>query len=209
MSFDAQFALSTIVPLAQTAYDPAFLPKGNVVSNLPPWEIVAKIEPENFGYILRGAIVRDGVLLTIVAIAFAGTRDEEQWLRDLDARPVPALYGGQGNVHRGFQNQYSIIHTSLWAGLHGLYYDELWIIGHSLGGALAILAAGELRARKPKVWTLEGPRTAFFDWAPFFDQAITECWCICNWRDVIWHLPGSLVASVTSARIYRSTAVSR
>ena len=138
------------------------------------------------------------------------TRDEEQWLRDLDARPVPALYGGQGNVHRGFQNQYSIIHTSLWAGLHGLYYDELWIIGHSLGGALAILAAGELRARKPKVWTLEGPRTAFFDWAPFFDQAITECWCICNWRDVIWHLPSSLaLLSATSARIYRSTAVSR
>lgn len=183
MSFDAVLTLDTILPLAETAYDAAILPAG--------WRIVAKIEPGDFGFILMGDVAGIG---KVCAIAFAGTRTGIEWLRDFDFRPVPNLYG-EGHVGRGFQNQYSIVRTSLYAGLQGLVFDELWIIGHSLGSALACQAAGELVKvyKQPlAVWPFESPRTGWFDWAHWFDVLVPRCWRIVNKWDIVPHQPNAI-----------------
>ncbi len=176
MSFDATLTLNVVLPLAVAAYDSRKLPQG--------WIIRAEIQPGNFGYIVEGAVVRSSVLRRVVAIC---------WLEDFDTFVVDAQFGGPGHVHQGFQRQYSTIRQSILNGLAGVTWDELWIIGHSLGGALALLCAGELSHHEPMVWTFEGPRTGWFDWAHWFDQVITVCWRIVNHWDIVPHVPNELV----------------
>lgn len=185
MSFDATLTLNVVLPLAAAAYD--------VNKLLPGWTVAARIDPDAFGFIVQGAVVRNGVLRSVVAILFPGTRNLGQWLEDFDTFVVDAVFGGPGHVHQGFQRQYGMIRETIMVALKDLTWDELWIIGHSLGGALALLCAGELSAKEPMVWTFEGPRTGWFDWAHWFDQVITICWRIVNHWDVVPHVPNELV----------------
>lgn len=170
MSFDATFALDTILPLAEAAYNLEMLP--------PDWKLVAAIQPDSFGFLAQ----RDDT----VVVSFRGTEHEKEWLRDFDARPVPNDYG-PGCVHRGFQNQYAMVRSSLFAALHSRAYNTLWISGHSLGGPLALQFASELT--RPSVWTFEAPRAGWFDWAHWYDQIIPVTWRIENKWDVVPHIP--------------------
>jgi hypothetical protein len=192
MSFDPSLCLSTTLPLAKAAYDKSLLPTG--------WEIVAAIEPDDFGFVFRKIDPATGDI--IVAIGIPGTRNLEQWLWDFDNLPVGGLYGVLGHVHKGFQDAYSRIRTSLFAGLAGLDYDELWVIGHSLGGALAQLLARELAMRfklamtdgpkilcDPVLWTFESPRPWCVDAVACFNQTVSTAWLIENHADIVPRLP--------------------
>uniref|UniRef100_A0A915MCS5 Fungal lipase-like domain-containing protein n=1 Tax=Meloidogyne javanica TaxID=6303 RepID=A0A915MCS5_MELJA len=78
-----------------------------------------------------------------------------------------------------------------------IYTDyELWITGHSLGGALASLAAAEIAscrlisAQNIKLLTLGQPRTGNWVWAAAMDQILPYYnYRVVNHRDVIVHLP--------------------
>nr|CAD2206605.1 unnamed protein product [Meloidogyne enterolobii] len=78
-----------------------------------------------------------------------------------------------------------------------IYADyELWVTGHSLGGALASLAAAEIassgliNAQNIKLLTLGQPRTGNWDWAAAMDQILPYYnYRVVNHRDVIVHLP--------------------
>jgi pimeloyl-ACP methyl ester carboxylesterase len=96
-----------------------------------------------------------------VVVAFRGTvpDDLEDWLRDIDALPerVPGL-PAMGWCHAGF--------LAGGIGLLALFRDHLAgkrvvLVGHSLGGALAIIVAGLLTAADTPpalVVTFEAPR---------------------------------------------------
>lgn len=222
MSFDPNYCLSTILPLAKAAY---------TVTVPPGWEIVARIETNekpavDFGAIMRqpsGLTVPGGLSIsgTRIAACIRGTERLEEWFGDFDARPVESLYGGAGRIAHGFQDWYSRIRTSLFNGL-GMAgaYDELDIIGHSLGGALAqefarelamyfkqqklgFVAGGPKILAEPTLWTFESPRPYQADAIQQFNQLVTEFWRIESWTDIVPHVPptnlgyvsgGSLVA---------------
>jgi triacylglycerol lipase len=156
------------------------------------------LEPSDFGYLLKNETAFGG-LQTVLCTAFRGTEHEQEWLRDFDAVPAPALYGSPGHVHKGIQDQYSLIHTSLWTILNSFsQFDELMVAGHSLGGGLAQLCAREMAAHKPRVWTFESPRVFWMDAANDFDQVVTEYWRIENEaNDIVVHLP-------TTGMLYRA-----
>lgn len=77
-----------------------------------------------------------------VVLAFRGTDDIMDWIANLNFAQVDAL---GGRVHRGFYETLQTVWKQAAEGLDQLYDKQrnprLWITGHSLGGALAVLAS--------------------------------------------------------------------
>jgi triacylglycerol lipase len=94
-----------------------------------------------------------------VVLAFCGTNDVRDWLTNVQ---FPMIAESGGKVHAGFSQAldaiWGIFFTKLTA--HAEAGRKIWITGHSLGGALATLAARRLpAAMKPVgVYTFGQPR---------------------------------------------------
>lgn len=81
------------------------------------------------------------------------------WAGNLDFRPVPWPHGG-GQVHKGFLEGHDVMerHPELRASLQEVAQGSLWLAGHSLGGALATLAAASpLGSRAAGLFTFGAP----------------------------------------------------
>ena len=76
----------------------------------------------------------------IVLIAFRGTENVADWIADFNALRVTRPYG---KVHRGFYHAFNDVRSSLEAVLAPVRNRRLIVTGHSLGGALATVAAAE------------------------------------------------------------------
>lgn len=88
-------------------------------------------------------------------LSFRGTEQKIQdFLHDADTWPVPA-FGGSVRVHRGFKRALNSVWTPIAAALDGIDCPVFYT-GHSLGAALATLAA----ARRPPraVYAYGSPR---------------------------------------------------
>lgn len=102
------------------------------------------------------AIVRetaDGLV-----VAFPGTDNVASWLADLDA--IPVFVSGAGFMHQGFWNAWQTISEPVLAAIGD---KPVTLVGHSLGGALAVCAAVSLvLAGKPPVavFGFEPPRVS-------------------------------------------------
>jgi endonuclease G len=79
-------------------------------------------------------------------LAFRGTQMTNlgDWLTDLNVLPITRDYGV---VHRGFLTAFQVVQTVLEDHLRRLDGIPLVVTGHSLGGALATIAAAEWRGR--------------------------------------------------------------
>ncbi|HEU4655275.1 MAG TPA: lipase family protein [Steroidobacteraceae bacterium] len=88
-------------------------------------------------------------------LVFRGTEQEiEDLLHDADTWPVPA-FGNSAAVHRGFKRALNSVWTPIEAALKSIDCP-LFYTGHSLGAALATLAA--VRRTPSAVYTFGSPR---------------------------------------------------
>lgn len=215
VAFSASQARDVALPLAQAAYTvmsgavPA-LPPGFVqtalieadhaqLAALPdqhPANAMAK-DTNIFGLMGHDAATRTAYL------SFRGSSDVADWIADFDFLPAPYLpVVGFGQVHAGFQDIYGCIRASIAANLDAATRgcENILVTGHSLGAALAVLAAPDIartrlagppRTIEPRLTTFGGPRVGLPDFAAAFNTAIECCYRVVNFLDIVPLLPPS------------------
>lgn len=93
-----------------------------------------------------------------IVLCFRGTEPSEisDILADLNAWPDRAQAGGR--VHNGFQNELEKLWKDIVDILEINKDKELYITGHSLGGAMATVAASRLKDEVEALYTYGSPR---------------------------------------------------
>ena len=211
VGFDPTFARAVVLPLATAAYQvmdgsrptlpPGFAQTALIradgvvlaaMTNPHPAVTAMTKDTDIFGLLGRSAARR------MAFVSFRGTSDAADWLADLDA--VPANYrplSGFGQVHAGFQDVYQLVRESIAASLAAASTkcNQILVTGHSLGAALAVLAAPDIfknmppNTIEPQLITFAGPRVGLSDFAAAFNAAVESCFRIVNFLDIVPHVP--------------------
>jgi triacylglycerol lipase len=211
VAFDPAFARDVVLPLAEAAYTvmgggPATLPPGYSQTNViradpavlttmisPPPAVAAMTKNTDiFGLMGRNPTSRTAF------VSFRGTSDVGEWVADIDAVPddyLPIVAFGQ--VHAGFQDVYELVRTNIATNLATATAgcDQILITGHSLGAALAVLAAPDVFRNmppnkiEPRLITFAGPRVGLSDFVGKFNADIESCFRVVNFLDIVPYLP--------------------
>ncbi|MCP1446149.1 pimeloyl-ACP methyl ester carboxylesterase [Pseudomonas sp. GGS8] len=112
---------------------------------------------------------------TQVVVAWRGTQEPKDWLTDVMYRPMPADGSGcdlkspgthlidVGSVHYGFLQAFEVAKKLFPTDFNDIQTAlddrKLFICGHSLGGALALIHSAELKDSNPLLYTYGMPRT--------------------------------------------------
>ncbi|NIF18805.1 lipase family protein [Pantoea sp. Cy-639] len=144
----------------------------------------------------------------VIVIAVRGTSEGPDFLRDADAYQVP-FQEGAGKVHRGFYEAAQRVYGFALQYLQKFYIGQKLIMcGHSLGGAIALLASEMLRRQKIYkldivLYTYGSPRAAD---ATFVKEAadLTH-YRMVNHNDPIPSVPGTWLNS--KSKVYGFGAV--
>lgn len=128
---------------------------------------------------IEGQVITDSFTKTLVfiakttkqiVIAFQGTKNRQEFVTDLEAWMVSRnlIYGPVYMVHGGFNNALNSVWMEILTTVKKLRDNgqEIWITGHSLGGALAKLCALRFYENSipvTGVYTFGQPRC--FNWA--------------------------------------------
>jgi len=160
-----------------------------------------KIGFDNVTSVVAGSMVLyvlTKVRLTV--LVFRGTDDLDDWLVNLK---VKSRKVDGGYIHTGFYDAYQTLRSKLRAALKDADPEHLWITGHSLGGALAVVCAHDLGQAKidvDGVVTFGQPMVAKKDLARFLSQRLSKHYArFVNNADIVPRIPppyshfGSLV----------------
>jgi triacylglycerol lipase len=124
-------------------------------------------------------------------VAFRGTQPNERadvW-SDIDF--LPTRWEKGGNVHEGFAAALDAVWDAIAARLRALGGRTVWFTGHSLGAAVATLAADRFGAPHG-VYTLGSPRVGDPDFAAEFNaRHAGRSFRYVNNHDVVTHVPPS------------------
>lgn len=130
----------------------------------------------------------------LALLVFRGTSNLGQWVRD--ARILPASHPW-GSVHVGFRNGLGEVETHLREfSAAATSVGHVWIAGHSLGGALALLAAASLKDQgiTSHVCTYGQPRVGLGEFARRFDHELPgRLIRFVNQNDIVPRLPPGLI----------------
>ena len=145
--YDAQNAL-TLGEFAQLAYTPTF---SDISAALVKLGFSADRFIQLAGRTVIPPIDTQGFVVgnqDTIVVAFRGTQTNEplDWITDAKFLPVGGP-GGFGLVHQGFHLALNVVFPQLLAAIERLRDNgqSIWFTGHSLGGALALLAAWRVK----------------------------------------------------------------
>ncbi len=136
--------------------------------------------PTTQGALIETTEVGEGAFAVLV---FRGTTGRlSNWLSNLDM--LAGKWPAGGNVHRGFRNILMALWDTIATALEPID-KPLYYTGHSLGGALATLAAS---LRSPgAVYTFGAPRIGDAEFAQTL--AGVPVFNVCNPKDIVTELP--------------------
>jgi triacylglycerol lipase len=134
----------------------------------------------------------------MIITAFRGTEPAQirDWLSDSSTPPWPGP-GGKGFIHYGFGEALESVFPEVKAAITEFRNNDqtIWFTGHSLGGALAMLAAARLYFEEPHlladgVYTFGQPRTCDRILARAYDKVFTDrTYRFINNNDIVTQLP--------------------
>jgi len=116
-----------------------------------------------------------------VVLAFRGTEEPRDLFRDL--RYIKTDFPGGGRVHRGFYSAFLEVWDEIAADLKNLAYPKIYT-GHSLGAALAVMAAVMAPPREVHVYGC--PRVGN---RAFTDRLKCPVFRYENWFDLVTYVP--------------------
>ena len=121
-----------------------------------------------------------------IVIAFRGTEPNKFSDVKADLLAFKRKSKTEGKVHMGFKMEL----RKLWPDIEALMQKnttkQLWITGHSLGGAMATLCASRLEEKAPKLYTYGSPRVG----GPEFVKGMeVQHWRFVNNNDVVTKVP--------------------
>ncbi len=128
-------------------------------------------------------------------VAFRGTHSLPDWLTNIQ---IAKEAGPKGKVHEGFQDAFFVTALSIGKSIGANVNDrEIWITGHSLGGALAILLAATLAENNIPVaglYTFGAPRVGDRPFAGWLNNSLQEVpnYRVVNEGDIVPHVPSEL-----------------
>lgn len=130
----------------------------------------------------------------MAVLAFRGTeKDFGDIKTDLDARFYTNSKGEK--VHNGFNEAYAVARAKISGLVQGLKGYKLYITGHSLGGALALIAAKDLNSDNiAACYTFGSPRVGNED---FGEDIKPPIYRVVNAADVVPHTPPSYLIDAT------------
>jgi triacylglycerol lipase len=147
----------------------------------------------------------------MILVAFRGTEPSKirDWLSDSNT-PVTPGPARKGLVHLGFSRALASVYPEIRANVESVRTNDqtLWFTGHSLGGALAMLAAATMYLEDPKlladgVYTFGQPRTCDRILAGVHDDAFTSRhFRFVNNNDAVAQVPPEPVFHHVNAMMY-------
>lgn len=214
--FDLDFALDVAAPLCQAAY--AVMQSDGARPELPRGYRMTAIIKAGAGQLAelgkrskrKGdfhdrmsqekdifGLIGKNLDEKIAFVSFRGTEDATDWASDLDAMFEPyGFVAGAGDVHLGFHEVYKTLRPTVLGALEEASKDcdHVFVTGHSLGGALAVLSTPDLNANTaakpiPKLLTLAGPRAGLLEFHRFFNNLIPICYRVVASGDIVPHVP--------------------
>ncbi len=134
-------------------------------------------------------------------MVFTGTFFMDEWYNDINFPQVEAIklnnYKPGIKIHTGFYNLYLAIRDQLW-NLFNQYHtriNELYITGHSLGGALSTIAAFDFAQYMPIYYSFASPRVGNTNFANTFNRLVPQALRIYNIDDIVPELPPPVILS--------------
>ena len=128
-------------------------------------------------------------------LVFRGTMTTKEWIRDFNIHLKPYPYTQAGKVHDGFIQVYDVLRKSVHDAFGSIGYGKrLFVAGHSLGAALATLAALDLASTKRfkdlSVYTFGSPRVGNRLFATEFNRTLKQrSFRIANTCDLVVSMP--------------------
>lgn len=131
-------------------------------------------------------------------MAFRGTDELADWIDNINSHPTKELFG---EFHRGFWNAIDRIWSQIFDDYKRLnnkiQKKPLFLTGHSLGGAMAIIAASKLiHIDQPfiSVYTFGQPRAMTHPTARIFNnECKSRCFRFNNNNDLVTRAPSRLM----------------
>jgi triacylglycerol lipase len=154
-------------------------------------------QSNTFGYIFFAPERRQAI------ISFVGSQLLSEWILDFDFRQTAPVdisnYQSGMLVHEGFWKIYESVRSDLWTWWtdNNSEVNELFITGHSLGGAVSTLCAFDFAVFQPLHYSFASPRVGNILFSDIYNQNITTSFRVNNTEDLIPQVPLANLLNIT------------
>ncbi len=155
-------------------------------------------------------------------VVWRGTSDATEWLVDAKFDQTPCSFLAEGQlVELGFHELYTTHshtvdspQTTVLNHIEesGDKFASLYVTGHSLGGALAVLNAAELASKSaasnPVMYTFAGPRVGNPSFVQSFNELVRTSWRVVNEHDEVPKIPPTAMGTDGYEHVGREVPIS-